>query len=130
MNDEQEVTLRGLMAGLDLRYVQMNAKLLDAIAKLERSRATIDPGDARRDEIDEALHLLLRAEHDGTTLQREVTDTLRHQLMQARSAKQAYEQGWEARPIDLLAKATPAQVAVLYALLNELNGDEAGGIPF
>ena len=38
MNDEQEVILRGLMVGLDARYRQMNAKLLDAVARLERSR--------------------------------------------------------------------------------------------
>jgi len=129
MNDEQEIILRGLMVGLDARHGQMNAKLLDVVARLERSRSAIDAADPLRDELDEALQMLIRAEHDGTTLQHEMVDTLRHQLMQARSAKQAYEQGWEARPTDLLAKATPAQVAVLYALLNELSVDE-GGIPF
>ena len=112
-----------------MRHMQMNAKLLDVVARLERSRSAIDAADPLRDELDEALQMLIRAEHDGTTLQHEVVDTLRHQLMQARSAKQAYEQGWEARPTDLLAKATPAQVAVLHALLNELSVDE-GGIPF
>jgi len=129
MNDEQEVTLRGLMVGLDARYGQMNAKLLDVVARLERSRSAIDAADPLRDEIDEALQMLIRAEHDGTTLQLEVVDTLRRQARQARSAKDAYEQGWAARAIDVLAQATPAQVAVLYALLNELSGDE-GGIPF
>ena len=129
MNDEQEVILRGLMVGLDARYGQMNAKLLDTVAKLERSRSAIDAADPLRDEIDEALQMLIRAEHDGTTLQSEVADTLRRQLMQARSAKMAYEQGWTARAIDILAQATPAQAAVLYALLTELSGDE-GGIPF
>ena len=129
MNDEQEVILRGLMAGLDMRYVQMHAKLLDAVAKLERSRSAINSGDTLRDEIDEALQMLIRAEHDGATLQSEVADTLRRQLMQARSAKMAYEQGWTARAIDILAQATPAQAAVLYALLTELSGDE-GDIPF
>ena len=129
MNDEQEMILRGLMAGLDMRHMQMNAKLLDVVARLERSRSAIDAADPLRDELDEILQMLIRAEHDGTTLQSEVADTLRRQLMQARSAKLAYEQGWEARPTDLLAKATPAQVAVLHALLNELSVDE-GGIPF
>jgi len=129
MNDEQEVILRGLMVGLDARYGQMNAKLLDVVARLERSRSAIDAADPLRDEIDEALQMLIRAEHDGTTLQLEVVDTLRRQARQARSAKDAYEQGWAARAIDVLAQATPAQVAVLYALLNELSGDE-GGIPF
>ena len=129
MNDEQEVILRGLMVGLDARYGQMNAKLLDVVARLERSRSAIDAADPLRDEIDEALQMLIRAEHDGTTLQSEVADTLRRQLMQARSAKDAYEQGWTARAIDILAQATPAQAAVLYALLTELSGDE-GGIPF
>jgi len=129
MNDEQEVILRGLMVGLDARYGQMNAKLLDVVARLERSRSAIDAADPLRDEIDEALQMLIRAEHDGTTLQSEVADTLRRQLMQARSAKLAYEQGWTARAIDVLAQATPAQAAVLYALLTELSGDE-GGIPF
>jgi len=129
MNDEQEVILRGLMVGLDARYGQMNAKLLDVVAKLERSRSAIDAADPLRDEIDEALQMLIRAEHDGTTLQSEVADTLRRQLMQARSAKLAYEQGWTARAIDVLAQTTPAQAAVLYALLTELSGDE-GGIPF
>ena len=129
MNDEQEVILRGLMAGLDMRYVQMHAKLLDAVAKLEQSRSAINSGDTLRDEIDEALQMLIRAEHDGATLQSEVADTLRRQLMQARSAKMAYEQGWTARAIDILAQATPAQAAVLYALLTELSGDE-GDIPF
>ena len=130
MNDEQEVILRGLMAGLDMRYVQMHAKLLDAVAKLERSRSAINSGDTLRDEIDEALQMLIRAEHDGATLQSEVADTLRRQLMQARSAKLAYEQGWTARAIDILAQATPAQAAVLYALLTELSGDEDQNIPF
>jgi len=129
MNDEQDVILRGLMVGLDARYGQMNAKLLDAVARLERSRSAIAVTDPLRDELDEALQMLIRAEHDGAALQREVADTLRHQLMQARSAKLAYEQGWAARAIDVLAKATPAQVAVLYALLTELSVDE-GGIPF
>ena len=129
MNDEQEVILRGLMVGLDARYGQMNAKLLDTVAKLERSRSAIDAADPLRDELDEALQMLIRAAHDGTTLQLEVADTLRRQLMQARSAKMAYEQGWAARAIDILAQATPAQAAVLYALLTELSGDE-GGIPF
>jgi len=129
MNDEQEVILRGLMAGLDMRYVQMHAKLLDAVAKLERSRSAINSGDTLRDEIDEALQMLIRAEHDGATLQSEVADTLRRQLMQARSAKLAYEQGWAARAIDALAQATPTQAAVLYALLTELSGDE-GDVPF
>ena len=129
MNDEQEVILRGLMVGLDARYGQMNAKLLDVVARLERSRSAIDAADPLRDELDEALQMLIRAEHDGTTLQSEVADTLRRQLMQARSAKLAYEQGWTARAIDVLAQATPAQAAVLYALLTELSGDE-GGIPF
>ena len=129
MNDEQEVILRGLMVGLDARYGQMNAKLLDTVAKLERSRSAIDVADPLRDELDEALQMLIRAAHDGTTLQLEVADTLRRQLMQARSAKMAYEQGWAARAIDILAQATPAQAAVLYALLTELSGDE-GGIPF
>jgi len=130
MNDEQEVILRGLMAGLDMRYVQMHAKLLDAVAKLERSRSAINSGDTLRDEIDEALQMLIRAEHDGATLQSEVADTLRRQLMQARSAKLAYEQGWTARAIDILAQATPAQAAVLYALLTELSTDEDQNIPF
>ena len=129
MNDEREVILRGLMVGLDARYVQMNAKLLDAVARLERSRATIDAADTLRDEIDEILQMLIRAEHDGTTLQHEVVDTLRRQARQARSAKDAYEQGWAARAIDMLAQATPAQAAVLYALLTDLSVDE-GGIPF
>ena len=129
MNDEQEVILRGLMVGLDARYDQMNAKLLHAVAKLERSRTAIDAADPLRDEIDEALQMLIRAEHDGTTLQSEVADTLRRQLMQARSAKLAYEQGWAARAIDALAQATPTQAAVLYALLTELSGDE-GDVPF
>ena len=130
MNDEQEVILRGLMAGLDMRYVQMHAKLLDAVAKLERSRSAINSGDTLRDEIDEALQMLIRAEHDGATLQSEVADTLRRQLMQARSAKLAYEQGWAARAIDALAQATPTQAAVLYALLTELSTDEDQNIPF
>jgi len=129
MNDEQEMILRGLMVGLDARYDQMNAKLLDAIARLERSRSAIDATNPLRDELDESLQMLIRAAHDGTTLQLEVADTLRRQLMQARSAKMAYEQGWTARAIDILAQATPAQAAVLYALLTELSGDE-GGIPF
>ena len=129
MNDEQEVILRGLMVGLDARHGQMNAKLLDAIARLERSRSAIDATNPLRDELDESLQMLIRAAHDGTTLQLEVVDTLRRQLMQARSAKMAYEQGWTARAIDILAQATPAQAAVLYALLTELSGDE-GGIPF
>jgi len=129
MNDEQEMILRGLMVGLDARYGQMNAKLLDVVARLERSRSAIDAADPLRDELDEALQMLIRAEHDGATLQSEVADTLRRQLMQARSAKLAYEQGWTARAIDILAQATPAQAAVLYALLTELSGDE-GGIPF
>jgi len=130
MNDEQDVTLRGLMVGLDARYVQMNAKLLDAVARLERSRATIDAADTLRDEIDEILQMLIRAEHDGTTLQHEVVDTLRRQVRQARSAKDAYEQGWVARAIDVLAQATPAQAAVLYALLTDLSVDENQDIPF
>ena len=130
MNDEQDVTLRGLMVGLDARYVQMNAKLLDAVARLERSRATIDAADPLRDELDEILQMLIRAEHDGTTLQHEVVDTLRRQVRQARSAKDAYEQGWAARAIDVLAQATPTQAAVLYALLNELSVDENQDIPF
>ena len=129
MNDEQEMTLRGLMVGLDARYDQMNAKLLDAIARLERSRSAIDATNPLRDELDEALQMLIRAEHDGTTLQHEVVDTLRRQARQARSAKDAYEQGWAARAIDVLAQATPAQAAVLYALLTDLSVDE-GGIPF
>jgi len=129
MNDEQDVTLRGLMVGLDARYDQMNAKLLDVVARLERSRAAIDAADPLRDELDEALQMLIRAEHDGTTLQHEVVDTLRRQVRQARSAKDAYEQGWAARAIDVLAQATPAQAAVLYALLTDLSVDE-GGIPF
>jgi len=129
MNDEQEVALRGLMAGLDMRYVQMNAKLSDVVARLERSRAAIDATDPLGDEIEEALHMLIRAAQDGTTLQHEVYDALRRQLMQSRSAKMAYEQGWTARAIDILAQATPAQAAILYALLNELSVDE-GGIPF
>ena len=129
MNDEQDVTLRGLMVGLDARYDQMNAKLLDVVARLERSRAAIDAADPLRDELDEILQMLIRAEHDGTTLQHEMVDTMRRQARQARSAKLAYEQGWTARAIDILAQATPAQAAVLYALLTELSGDE-GGIPF
>ena len=129
MNDEQEVILRGLMVGLDARYGQMNAKLLDVVARLERSRSAIDAADPLRDELDEILQMLIRAEHDGTTLQHEVVDTLRRQARQARSAKDAYEQGWAARAIDVLAQATPAQAAVLYALLTDLSVDE-GGIPF
>ena len=129
MNDEQEVILRGLMVGLDARYGQMNAKLLDVVARLERSRSAIDAADPLRDELDEILQMLIRAEHDGTTLQHEVVDTLRRQVRQARSAKLAYEQGWTARAIDILAQATPAQAAVLYALLTDLSVDE-GGIPF
>jgi len=74
--------------------------------------------------------MLIRAEHDGMTLQHEVVDTLRRQVRQARSAKDAYEQGWAARAIDVLAQATPAQAAVLYALLTDLSVDEAGDIPF
>ena len=130
MNDEQEIILRGLMAGLDLRYVQMNAKLLDAVEKLERSRSALDATDPVGNELDEALHMLIRAAHDGTTLQHEVVDTLRRQARQAHSAKDAYQQGWAARAIDVLAQATPAQAAVLYALLNELNVDESGEVPF
>ena len=129
MNDEREVILRGLMVGLDARYGQMNAKLLDVVARLERSRSAIDASDPLGDEIEEALHMLIRAAQDGTTLQHEVYDALRRQLMQSRSAKMAYEQGWTARAIDILAQATPAQAAILYALLNELSVDE-GGIPF
>ena len=129
MNDEQEMILRGLMVGLDARYDQMNAKLLDVVARLERSRSAIDAADPLRDELAEALQMLIRAEHDGTTLQHEVVDTLRRQARQARSAKDAYEQGWAARAIDVLAQATPAQAAVLYALLTDLSVDE-GGIPF
>ena len=129
MNDEQEMILRGLMAGLDMRHMQMNAKLLDVVARLERSRSAIDAADPLRDELDEILQMLIRAEHDGTTLQHEVVDTLRRQARQARSAKDAYEQGWAARAIDVLAQATPAQAAVLYALLTDLSVDE-GGIPF
>ena len=130
MNDEQEVILRGLMVGLDMRYAQMNAKLLDTVARLERSRATIGATDPLGDELDEALHMLIRAAQDGTTLQHEVVDTLRRQARQAHSAKDAYQQGWAARAIDVLAQATPAQAAVLYALLNELNVDESGEVPF
>ena len=130
MNDEQEVILRGLMVGLDMRYAQMNAKLLDAVARLERLRSAIDATDPLGDELDEALQMLIRAAQDGTTLQYEVTDTVRRQARQSRSAKVAYEQGWAARAIDVLAKATPAQAAVLYALLNELNVDESGEVPF
>ena len=74
--------------------------------------------------------MLIRAEHDGTTLQHEVVDTLRRQARQARSAKDAYEQGWAARAIDVLAQGTPTQAAVLYALLNELSVDESQDIPF
>jgi len=129
MSDEQTLALQRLMVGLDARYGQMNAKLSDAIARLERSRAAIDATDPLQDELDEALQILRRAEQDGTTLQHEVTDTLRHQLLQARSAKDAYEQGWTARPIDLLAHATPKQAALLYALLTDLN-DHDDELPF
>ena len=52
MNDEQEVILCGLMVGLDARYDQMNAKLLHAVARLERSRSAIDAADPLRDELD------------------------------------------------------------------------------
>ncbi len=129
MNDEQTLALQRLMVGLDARYGQMNAKLSDAIAQLERSRTALDAADPLRNELAEALHMLIRAEQDGTTLQSEVAYTLRHQLMQARSAKAAYEQGWAARAIDILAQATPTQVALLYALLTDLSGDE-DGLPF
>jgi len=128
MNDkpitiDQEIIFHRLIDALDKRYERLQTGLCDAINHLYAIVETADEvGDPRGDALNSILSTLAVASVEGNLLQGDVTDILFNQLLQSHSAKQAYEQGWQNRLIDLLAHATPEQVAILRQIvLNELD---------
>ncbi len=130
MNSDQQLTLRRLTNALNKRYAEMNGELCDAIDVLENMFNVIDKGDSLSSAIEDVLRLLTSAADEGAELQSEVIDALHRQLAQSRSAKKAYEQGWEAYLPDLLGRATPEQAAIIRALVIDSGDDDDDMIPF
>ena len=132
MNTEQERTYRQLTAVLDAGFLKVNSKLGDVVEQLKRTRTGIEPNDTTGDEVDEANRVLAWALEEAERLHIDAVNLLGQQLSHAQSVKQAYLHGWAGHMDDLLARATPAQRAVLYTLFKE-ETDEAeaeGDIPF
>ncbi len=130
MNTEQKQTLRRLIESLDKRYAQMNGKLDTAVNLLEHLSATLDANDPVNAKIADVLYLLIQSADYGAELQWEVADVLKRQVAKSRSAKKAYDEGWEARLMDLLARATPLQVVTIHeVLMDAINFDE-DEVPF
>jgi len=117
MTTNQQAALRRLTNTLDHRYTQMNGELCDTIGMLERLLDTMDEGSPVGDQVHVVLSMLVVAANAGAELQSTVGEILHKQLAQARSAKVAYSQGWDARLLDLLVRATPEQAAVIRTLL-------------
>ena len=128
MNSNHQVTLKRLTNALDKRYHKLNGELCDIIDILEKLLDAQPEGSSIGDELDNAIRALVLAANMGTALQHDVSDVLRQQLAQAQSAKRAYEQGWDARLLDLLGRATPEQARMLRELL--INDSDDDGIPF
>ena len=129
MNSNQHVTLKRLTNALDKRYHKLNGELCNVIEMLEKLLDVQPEGSSIGDELDNAIRALVVAANIGTSLQHDVSDVLRQQLAQAQSAKRAYEQGWDARLLDLLGRATPEQARLLREMLiNDPDNDD--GIPF
>lgn len=109
---------------LDQHFFQLSGALADGIEALESVANSLDANHPAVDEIDRTVRLLIRAGNESAGLQEIVGDMLRRQLEQIRSAKKAYEQGWDARLTDLLSHATPKQADTIHDLLLDIDGDE------
>ncbi len=130
MNTEQKATLRRLIESLDQRYTQMNGKTSAAIDLLQNLSSTLEVNDPLTHKIADVLFLLVQSADYGAELQWEVADVLKRQVAKSRSAKKAYDLGWEARLMDLLARATPLQVVTIHeVLMDAINFDE-DEVPF
>ncbi len=130
MNTDQKVTLRRLIESLDQRYAQMNGKLDAAVTLLENVLSTLPENDPLAGQMTAILHLLIQSADYGAELQWEVADVLKRQVARSRSAKKAYDEGWEARLMDLLARSTPLQMVTLReVLMDAINFDE-DEVPF
>ncbi len=130
MNTEQKQTLRRLIELLDQRYAQMNGKTSAAIDLLQNLSGALAVSDPLAHKIADVLFLLAQSADYGAELQWEVADVLKRQMAQSRSAKKAYDEGWEARLMDLLARATPLQVVTIHeVLMDAINFDE-DEVPF
>ena len=127
MKTDELLTLQRLTNVVSDRYGQMNGNLQDAMDKLDMVLEAMPESEPLGHEIDAVLRLLVSAIREGSELQWEVIDMLRHQLAQSRSAKQAYENGWDNRLTDLFARATPEQAGLLRELLRDDTDDQ---IPF
>ncbi len=128
MNDYQQRTLRRMITALDRRYQQVNGDLCDGIDALEKVLARMSADQPLGDEIEAILKQLIKAAGDSSELRIAVADLLSRQVAQMRSAKKAYEQGWDAHLFELLSQATPEQAAVLRALLLDMENDD--DLPF
>jgi len=121
--DQASIYLR-LMAVLDTRHDRMQAELTDALNQLKFMLDEADAaGDPRAEVFDRIVHTLVITAIDGKALHNEVSEVLFGRMIQAQSARNAYDQGWRDRLIDLLTRATPEQVAILRAIVVEEQSD-------
>ncbi len=119
MSAEQELILQRVIKALNKRYNRVNGDLCSAVDVLERLGRKVRVGEPVNRDIDATLSLLINAIIDSTDLQNSVIEMVHDQLAQAELSKEAYAQGWDARLVDLLARATPEEAVIIHALLVE-----------
>jgi len=116
---EQELILQRVIKALNKRYNRVNGDLCSAVDVLERLGRKVRVGEPVNCDIDATLSLLINAIIDSTDLQNSVIEMVHDQLAKAELSKEAYAQGWDARLVDLLARATPEEAVIIHALLVE-----------
>ena len=118
----QAAIFQRLIEVLDKRYVKVQSGLLQALNTLYPMATEAElSSDPRATALDNMLFTLSIATSEASLLQGDVIEVLYTQLLQSQSAKNAYDQGWRDRLIDLLAHAAPEQIALLELIVT---GDE------
>jgi len=123
MNSEENLMLQRVLNAINKRHVRLNGDLDGALDTLERLRYKIRAGEPTTRDLNAALELIVSAAVEGAELQSAVTEMLCDQFVHARSIEESYTQGWEARWLDLLGRATPEEAKLLRALL--INPDDS-----
>jgi len=119
----QAAIFQRLIEVLDKRYDKVQSGLLQALNTLYPMATEAElSSDPRATALDNMLFTLSIATSEASLLQGDVIEVLYTQLLQSQSAKNAYDQGWQDRLLDLLANATPEQIAFLELIAADNNG--------
>ncbi len=131
-NSEDNMMLQRVLNAFNKRHARLNGDLDSTIDMLERLRHKIRVGEPTSRDLNAALELIVSAAVEGAELQSAVTEMLYDQFVHTRSIEQSYTDGWEARWLDLLGRATPEEAKILRALLIDPASDPTSddNIPF